>query len=498
MRITLAALAAVLLTAPAFATTYNVTNDTNLGTAMAAASAGDVVNIAAGSYTGSFVPSNSGTAGNYIRIVGSQASPATVATTAGLGWTEGSGSRSYVSWTGIKVGDDVSWFKADHCSLTYALVDSGGFRIFGTNTDPTSAGISENNYIADCTFRQNISTNSFAIVMKRTEHTSFVRCRFFQTITNAAADARGRYLYRSSNNSFTDCLLSVECWGAENGEQYIQGIRDSSANNVFLRDSIRVGMTSQRSRRCLLSQAGTFAGTATPNYWVSCDYRSWHETATDNAFEFQDGTGGGVYNCVFASRLGRPLTFPGSATTPGLVLRHVTAYSSSKQAFRYDHTTNPMTSHFSGMALAARSTGSCADNGSSLYKIQTLGAFATSDSNAFFAPDLAYTFQKAGGGLTCYALAAWTAATTNDAASMAAVLSGTVFADTAWATLDLRPASASSALKSASAPDGYYGAFDLTVTAPAECTCTGANLAAPAAVNDLVAVLTKKAVPNGL
>lgn len=464
------ALTALLIAAPALATTYNVTNDTNLGTAMAAAVAGDVVNIAAGSYTGSFVPSNSGTAGNMIRVVGSQASPSTVSTTAGLSWA--SGTRSYLSWTGIKVGDDVTFTRADHCSLTYARVDSGGLSSYGTNSDPTSAGISTNNYVGNSTFRQNIGSNGFAVVFKRTESTVVERCRFYQTITNAAADARGRYLYRSSNNTFRNCALFVECWGAENGEQFVQGIRDSSANNTFNTDTIWIGLTSKRSRRCLLSQSGTYAGTASPNYWVGCDYRSFHEPATDNAFEFQDGTGGGVYNCVFVSRMGRSLTFPGSATTPGLVLRHVTAYSSDKQAFRYDHTTNPTSSHFSGMAYATRTAGSCADNGSSVFKVQTLGAFATSDSNAFIAPDLSYVAQKAGGGLVCYALAAWIAASGVDAVSTAATMAGTVFADTTWSTLDLRPASSSSALKSASAPGGYYGAFDYTASASPEPSCS--------------------------
>ena len=468
MRLAALTVATLLLAAPALATTYNVTNDATLTTAMAAASAGDLVNIAAGSYTVKPVPANSGTAGSPIRIVGSQSSPSSMSFSVGLDWA--SGTRSYISWTGLNLGNDVTFTRADHCSLTYCKVDSGGLVSYGSNSDPTSAGISTDNYIGNCTFRQNIGSNSFAVVFKRTERTTVEWCRFFQTITNAAADARGRYLYRSSNNNFTDTYMEVECWGAENGEQFVQGIRDSSANNTFLRDSIRVGMTSKRSRRVLLSQSGTFAGTATPNYWVSCDYRSFHETATDNAFEWQDGTGGLCQNTVFASRIGRPLTFPGSATTPGLVLRHVTAYSGDTQAFRYDHTTNPTSSRFNGCAFIARGTQTCG-TGTAVYKIQTLGAFASSDSNAFYAADTAYMFVKAGGGTTCYTPAAWRTATSNDLASRSYVIGSGVVSDTTWATLDLRPA-ASSTLVSALFPSGYAGAFGATSTeTDFGCTC---------------------------
>lgn len=458
MRRVRAALAALCLLAHATAgaATWTVTDDATRASAMSGAVAGDVVNVSNGIYSGSFVPANSGTAGAPIRIVGNQATPGSVSCSVGISWTSGT-TRSYVSWTGLRLADDVVWQRADHCSLTYCRVDSGGFVSYGSNSDPTSVGISTSNYVGYTTFRQNIGSNSFAIVMKRTESTTIERCRFYTTITNAAADARGRYLYRSRNNRFTDNALFVECWGAENGEQFAQGIRDSSSGNVFTRDTLWIGLTSKRSRRALLSQSGTYPGTASPNYWVSCDYRSFHETATDNAFEFQDGTGGGVYNCTFASRIGRALTFPGSAATPGLVLRHVTAYSSDRQAFRYDPTTNPTSSRLTGCAFITRTAGSCAD-GSVVFKLQTLGAFASSDSNAFIAPDTAYAFAKAGGGLTCYAPRAWTVASGNESRSLFRLTAAGVVADTAWATLDLRPA-ASSPLVSNTLPDGYAGAL---------------------------------------
>jgi len=463
VRRVLAALAALLLSAPAWATTFVVTNDTQRNTAVTTAVAGDLIDVRAGTYTGTFVPSNSGTAGNYITVKGAIGSDsvATRICTIGVSW---SGVRSYISWKGINFRDDVQFTRADHCSLTYCKVDSGGMVSYGSNSDPTSTGISENNYIGDCTFRQNIGANGMALVFKRTERTTVQRCRFFQTITNAALDGRGRYLYRSSNNNFTDTYMEVECWGAENGEQFVQGIRDSSRNNTFTRDSIRIGFTSKRSRRCLMSQAGTFAGTATPNYWVDCDYRSWHEPATDNAFEWQDGTGGLCQGTVFASRMGRALAFPGSATTPGLVLRHVTAYSGGQQAFRYDVTTNPTTSRFNGLAIIARTAQTCG-TATALYKLETLGAFASSDSNVFLAADTAYTFAKAAGGTVCYAPGAWRTATSNDLASRSYVLAAGTVTDTTWATLDLRPPSSASRVVSTLFPDGYAGAFNYTAPA---------------------------------
>jgi hypothetical protein len=434
---------------------------------MASAVAGDVVLVSNGVYTGTFVPTNSGTATNRIRVVGNIVTPSSVSCSIGLSWST-TVTKSHVTWTGIRFGDDVVFQRADHCSLTYCKVDSGGFVSYGSNSDPTSQGISTDNYIGYSTFRQNIAGNSFALVMKRTESTTIERCRFYTTITNAAGDARGRYLYRSRNNRFTDTGFFIECWGAENGEQFAQGIRDSSSGNVFLRDSLWIGLNSKRSRRALMSQSGTYAGTATPNYWVSCDYRSFHETATDNAFEFQDGTGGGVYNSSFASRLGRALTFPGSAATPGLVLRHVTAYSSGAQAFRYDHTVNPTGSRFTGCAFIARTTGSCGTP-SVLFKLETLGAFASSDSNAFFTPDTAFTFAKAGGGLVCYAPRAWTVATGNEARSSFRLMGSGVVQDTTWATLNLRPAS-SSPLLATGFPEGYAGAYTAESSEPAHAT----------------------------
>ena len=352
MRAARAAIAAVLVLvhSAAAAATWNVTDDATRATAMSSAVAGDVVLVSNGVYTGSFVPTNSGTPANRIRIVGNVGTPSSVACTGGLSWTSGQ-TRSYISWTGIRFGDDVVFQRADHCSLTYCRVDSGGFVSYGSNSDPTSLGISTDNYVGNTTFRQNIGSNSFALVMKRTENTTLERCRFYTTITNAALDARGRYLYRSRGNRFLDTAFFIECWGAENGEQFAQGIRDSSSNNTFTRDTMWVGLTSRRSRRVLFSQSGTYPGTAGPNYWTSCDYRSWHETATDLSFEFQDHTTGGVYNTVFASRMGTALSFC-APTSGGVILRHCTFYSGGAQAFYQDDTTNPTsTTRINGCAF---------------------------------------------------------------------------------------------------------------------------------------------------
>lgn len=463
MRRVLLTVAALLLAAPALATTYNVTNDTNLGTAMAAAVGGDVINIAAGSYTGSFVPSNSGSAGSYIRIVGSQSNPATVSTTQGLTWSESSVQKAYVSWTGIKVSDDVNWWRANFCSLTYARVDSGGLKLRRANSDITSAGASQGNVISDCTFTQNVG-GDYVIHFQGAYENTIRRCRFYGTTTAATFDGmRGRYLFRSSSNTFTDCMMSIEAWGATNGEQQAQGIRDSSRFNVFTRDTMLLGLTSKGARRALLSQSGTFPGTTGYNSWVDCYYKSFatNDGSAVCAFEFQDDTNGGLaQGCQFISRVSTAIGWTGSGLPDSMVVRHNTFYTSGYQAFKYSPDANCTTARFNGNAYVSRAATSCGIDQNN-YHLQTLGAFGQSDSNSFYMADSAVAFGKRNGGAseTCYTPAAWRTATSNDLASRSFILASGVVTDTTWATLDLRPA-ASSTLVSSLFPSGYAGAFD--------------------------------------
>lgn len=479
MRVALALAALLFVAAPSWAVTHNVTDDATLNTAMTTASAGDLINIAAASYTGTFVPTNSGTAGSPIRIVGSQSAPSTVATTQGLSWAEGT-ARAYISWTGIKVSDDVTWWRANFCSLTYARVDSGGLYLRRTNSDVTSGGASQGNVISDCTFTQNVNAAYVTLLQGAYENT-IRRCRFYGTTTAATFDAgRGRYLFRSPNNTFTDCLLSIEAWGATNGEQQAHGLRDSSRFNVFTRDTMLLGMTSRGARRALLSQSGSAPGTADYNSWVDCYYRSYatNDGGSNAGFEFQDSADRTlVIGCQFISRTGVPFAISGNAQPDSMVMRHCSFYTGGSQVYRYESSTNVTTARFNGNAHLARAAGSCASDATGGYRLETLGASAQSDSNAFFFADTTYAFSKGtGGALLCYTPAAWRTATSNDLASRSYVLAGGVVTDTAWATLDLRPAT-SSVLVSALYPDGYAGAFDAEAPpdpepdAADECTC---------------------------
>lgn len=485
MRLALALAALLVLAAPAGAVTYNVTNDATLNNAMSLAGAGDIINIAPGTYTGSFVPSASGGAGFPIRIVGSQSNPASVSTTAGLTWTEGT-ARAYISWTGIKVNDDVTWWRANFCSLTYARVDSGGLQLRRTNSDVTSGGASQGNVISDCTFTQNVNASYVTLLQGAYENT-IRRCRFYGTTTNASFDAgRGRYLFRSPNNTFTDCLLSMEAWGATNGEQQAHGLRDSSRFNVFTRDTMLLGMTSKGARRALLSQSGSAPGTADYNSWVDCYYRSYatNDGGSNAGFEFQDSADRLlVIGCQFISRTGVPLAISGNAQPDSMVMRHCTFYTGGSQVYRYESSTNVTTARFNGNAYIARAAGSCASDATGGYRLETLGASASSDSNAFYHADTTYAFSKGtGGALLCYTPGAWRTATSNDLASRSFVLAGGVVTDTTWATLDLTPPAASSSLISDLFPDGYAGAFDFTEGDPDpppsedECPCPPAPI----------------------
>lgn len=462
MRLAALTVAALLLAAPAWGTVRNVTDDASLATHMAAASAGDIINIAANTYTGSFVPANSGTAGSPIRIVGSQSNPGSVSTTQGLSWAEGS-ARSYISWTGIKVNDDVVWWRANFCSLTYARVDSGGMQLRRTNSDVLSGGASQGNVISDCTFTQNVGA-SYVTLLQGAYENKFTRCRFFGTTTGATFDAmRGRYLFRSPNNTFTDCLLSIEAWGSTNGEQQAHGLRDSSRFNVFTRDTMLLGMTSKAARRALLSQSGSVPASSDYNAWIDCYYRSYAtlDGSSNAAFEFQDDADRViVQGCQFISRTGVPLAISGNAQPDSMVMRHCTFYTGGSQIYRYESGTNVTTARFNGNAYIGRAAGSCASNATAGYRLETLGASAQSDSNAFYTADSTYAFSKGtSGALLCYTPAAWRTATSNDLASRSYVLGAGVVTDTTWATLDLRPA-ASSTLVSSLFPGGYAGVFN--------------------------------------
>lgn len=453
MRLLVAALllTALPLTARGATTTYTVADDATLSTAMTSAVAGDVVLMGTGTYSANrFHTTNAGTAGNCIRILGDTLAPANVLISGAVLFH-----KSYVSVGGVRILGAVSFDSTAGDSFYKSIVDSGGFVMAGNAALFDTTALSGGNHLRDCTFNVGDNGNTWVWMMRDTRENTFTRVRVFARKANTGDTARGRYLYYSQRNRFTDCRLDMEYTEvnpATNTETYALTYRDDTNHNVHVRDTVWVGLLLKHSRIALLSHSGNAGHQTEGNQWYACDYRSYN-----GDFAVQDSLGlyrGTIMNSVFASFSGVPLDL---RQCTGSIVRGNTFYAFGRTAVTLSEK-NPVGSVFAGNVFVARPYRTCtsfATTGAAL-GVYAPTAFG-SDSN-FFAPSVA---NKSVASHTvdswiCKSLTAWQVSG-DDRHSRARTFSGDLFVDGRWDVLDLRPAHCSP-LTSAAAPGGHYGA----------------------------------------
>lgn len=458
-RIALASLLLAALASTAGAATYNVGGGTPLSFAFQNASGGDIINVASGTYSrDSIRTTNAGSAGNFIRIIGNPADTAAVNLTGGAVVI----TKDYVSLNGFHITAGGITINASHDSVTSCMADSGGLVIEGAVTaGDTTTNNRSFNVVYNTTFKCGVIAaggSAYASRIRCASDGVLNRVRIFATTINANADSRGRYFYGARRFTITDCKFVYEVWGNANGEQYTTGIRDRSQYNVFVRDTVWVGMKSSGSRPLLVSQSGSFGSSALNNTWYACDYRSKVQPDANDAFVYaQDGLlSARFYYCLFADSSGTP--FNANSGSNG-VFQNCTFFSGTSPKVWLAAVSNPSATRLGGCVFASPATATCPGTwaANSLLTPATTASIGA-DSNYFACADTA-KLQGAVSGNTCgKTLKDWVAATNDDSHSKEAVYAAGSFTNTTWGALDLRPP-AGSPLISANAPGGYFGAL---------------------------------------
>lgn len=468
----------VVASASRAATSFTVTNHATLTTAMTNARAGDCVLISPGTYASSLLaPDSSGDAiRGCIRILGDTTNcdiyrntkPAVIF----VGDTALTIRKDYINLRGfyLKTRSAITKTpllelnKASYDSIASFVVDSGTVWVRGEDAALCDTSTT-------C-FRDVIQKGLFnvgkacaageqwAYKLRNAVECEFIRVRVVGARTYAASDAaRGRYLYYSRRNRFTDTRFDLDPQSAQTGECNGTQWRDFSSFNVHTRDTVWIGLNSKRSNfDAMLCSSGNLCtqGTSRGNQWINCDYRNY-----DHGFYASDTLVGAVMqNSVFAS-------YSAGCTMlvqwcRGSTIRGCTFFTNGAIALAFSEKTPEQSLVVGNVFVSRPYPGGCgtvtwSSRGACLmYKAAV--PFG-SDSN-FFAPA---TLTKAMGETadkTCRTLSEFQSrmGLLGERGSMARVFSGGMFVDARWSTLDLRP-SAHSPLYNSAAPGGHYGAL---------------------------------------
>lgn len=445
------------------ATTYNVPTPTSLASAMSLATGDDVVQLAPGTYAASaLAPSNAGTAGHFIHIIGNPANPASVKLTGG-GFNI---AKDYISVNGINIAWDGSHrtsltFTANHDSVANCVIDSGTVAIQGAATANDTTTVDRNDIVlTDLVVNTGVLAGStWAALFRNARDCVVTRMVVNANVVTSAVDARAWYLMGARRFKITDCRMNYDCWGVQGGsnEQHAMGIRDHARYNTFVRDTFWVGMNSTHSRALLLTQQGSASGSVLGNAFYNCDFRSrWMPEADGFVWTYDGLLGTRFVSCLFADSAGTPVNIDHGS---GGVFQNCTFYSATSAKAIIATVANPTSTRFGGCVFAGPGTpvcpGSWAANG--LVVLGSVGA-AGFDSCAFASPDTSKLLGAVVGNACGNSLRDWVRTTGENAHSKELFYAPTIFTDTRWGTLDLRP-SVGSPLLAITAPGGVYGAF---------------------------------------
>jgi hypothetical protein len=513
---TLLALCLLLLAAaPAAATTYYVSpsgNDSNAGSQAApwkslakannTLAAGDVCLIAAGTYGDPIQPAANGTAGGRIRYVGSLANPASV-TVANI-YID----KAYISVLGVKSAGTLELFytnesaKAVHDSVAYSITMSGpdfvGAKYSSVSRctitgrpsfmgDHSSAG--EAGWISNCdsdTLRYNVITTGVIPIHARglimrcyTQHCVVDSNRITGTFELAqTGDCAGRYLYNSTYNTFRDNSWRFEADAPLPDNQYVAyALRDSSAHNLFERDTMLCGLQSGVDIGGRLCNAGSAPGQnlCVGNHWKDCVFRTTGFTANMELLN-----GAIIEGTVFASAHAFPLWMLGGVQNS--IIRNCTFIGMTAPAIKVEGDIRLGGNQFYSNIFYTDSVAACFSGRPVLFHGWATGF--TEDNNLFYSRAAAPGVTASGQSIYWASSACsapgpgtpWATATGNDTHS---VYGAPLFADTRWASLNPHLLAGSAAIGLAQG-GGDAGAYPFV--------SGGGDVTAPAAITNLAVV----------
>ena len=512
----LLALACLLLgVGPAAAATYYVTtggSDTNAGTqalpwrtlakANATLVAGDVCRIAAGTYTDNILPAVNGSAGARISYVGSLASPTSVVvggiyinrayiTVKGVRTTGGS-QLYYTSETAKPVRDSIAYciiggsldfWGAKDCMVArntingpVAFVMNSGNAmppgVVNSSSDTLRGNIVNIGTIANKGFLLRGFTQSCVIDSNRVSG--------LFAVANGG-DIVGRYLYNSYYNTFRDNSWRFEADGAPTTvgkEQFIAfGVRDSSHDNLFERDSMYCGVVSGFDMGGRLCSTGTYASEQSMrNHWKGCVFQTTSYVFNQDKLDHVI-----IENTVFASSHAAPLWL--LSAVQNTIIRNCTFFAWTSPALRADDATQLGGNEIYSNIFYSDSVTACSSAGRPVL-VHRYGTDISEDHNVFYA-------RTATAGVTASSQAvywasstcspvgagtAWANATGNDVHSK---WGAPLFVDDRWATFDPHLRAGSAAIGAAQ-DGGDAGAYPFVAA--------GGDVTPPAAVTNLAVV----------
>ncbi len=344
---------ALLTTRQSTATDFSVQpGDNSLSTANASAHAGDRIFLSPGNYgTESISPTNAGSSlTSRITYIGSRLNTdasidSYVVASASL--------TSYVTVRGIRLSGTASLNSAQYDSMAYCHMGPLSFdladhsivtrcRIDGDNTQnvvnlgtPYTFQAASFDTLRMCRVTGGtIAANSFLFEIRGGYKCVFDSSAMTATL-GSSTDARGRWIYETTDCTWRDCKLTIEFSAATNTSQAVNFLRNGSARNLFVRDSMFVGLNSPLSytnhRGLYLTGSGdnTYNGQCVYNQWASCHYVSTSDILLQDA-----STGLSITKCVLRTR-GH---FVISGSDDSLMFDHNTLMAESMPALQLEGT----------------------------------------------------------------------------------------------------------------------------------------------------------------
>ncbi len=417
----MAGLAAVLGFAdPAGATTYYVSpsgSDANSGTSPSSAwatigkanatlRAGDVVQVAAGSYSGTIQPANAGASvGNRVTYIGNPADPASV-TVGGI-----SIGKSYVTVKGFSTGGGGTLsYPAVSDSLTNCVFN--GLAVQGVK----NCMIARNTINGQVHFTQNngsavydhgvydgvgicnsdsdtLRSNVIAIGTVQYGQRAFTLQGFTQhclidsnrvsalmTPTGPTLDSETILIsYNSYYNTFRDNRWDIEATGNHPQDNFrVLTMRDSTHDFVWQRDSIFTGVQSGYRVNIMLANSGQWPGTVNSNTFDGC----FIKLASGMVFTEDKARSITIQNTTIATGDYCLYLINGQSD---ITLSHNTFFTTGGENIRaLQAPSGPF--RMSSNIFYSQNPGAVGTNGCQIGWIGGTGGQVTSDNNLFFAP----------------------------------------------------------------------------------------------------------------
>jgi hypothetical protein len=332
----------------------------SLARAMSSLVAGDVCRVLPGTYTASVSPTNHGTPTARIMMVGDLKNPSAATFTGGLECDRGYWSfkgLKFVSVISLKSSslantaryDSVAYCEARgahfvgsknnmvcHNRIVNSVIPSGATIAFVYTNWLDWPGAGFNSHSERDTLRGNyidcglISWKAF-LMRVFAQRNVIDSNRVFAHFAGVDPDVQGRYLYNSYYNTFRDNCWTFEADNALGSAPWNAfSLRDSSAYNLFERDTILCGLRSGFPISGRLQNAGVagWTGQTVRNVWKDCVYRM-----TSYAYVQMNATGMVLTNSEFSSSNGPAIVFNDGMKY--ITIDHCTFYSSTGRAVEF-------------------------------------------------------------------------------------------------------------------------------------------------------------------